>query len=294
MDYQTFKEELCRILQKKTEGKKKVILQQIEKNNGIILDAVMLKGKDENILPTIYLQEFYEIYEEGADLESIARRIISEEERWKRGAEFSVEQFEDYRKARSRVFYKLINYELNEKMLQRVPHIKYLDLAVVFYYRMEKGFFQGGSILIHNNNLDTWGISKRQLFEDATLNTTRKLPYTLKGMESLIAELTGQEETDDFEADELMYVLTNEEKYYGAAALLYPHVLTHIGAILKRNFFVLPSSVHECILVPDLGHYTRLELMQMVREVNQNQVEEEEILSYEIYYYDRKREALIM
>ena len=68
--------------------------------------------------------------------------------------------------------------------------------------------------------------------------------------------------------------------------MLYPHVLSHIGTLLKRNFFVLPSSVHECILVPDLGHYTRFELMKMVREVNQNQVEEEEILSYQVYYYD--------
>lgn len=139
----------------------------------------------------------------------------------------------------------------------------------------------------------TWGITKSQLMKDAAFNTSRKLPYSFVGMESLIAELSG-EKLMDFPTEELMYVLTNEEKYYGAAVLLYPHVLSHIGTLLKRNFFVLPSSVHECILVPDLGHYTRFELMKMVREVNQNQVEEEEILSYQVYYYDRKREALVM
>ncbi len=99
---------------------------------------------------------------------------------------------------------------------------------------------------------------------------------------------------ENLQKEELMYVLTNEEKFYGAAVLLYPHVLAHLGTLLKRNFFVLPSSVHECILVPDQGHYTRFELMKMVREGNQNQVEEEEILSYQVYYYDRKREALVM
>ena len=148
--------------------------------------------------------------------------------------------------------------------------------------------------MIHNNNLVTWGITKSQLMKDAAFNTSRKLPYRFMGMETLIAELSGETEMENLQKEELMYVLTNEEKFYGAAVLLYPHVLAHIGTLLKRNFFVLPSSVHECILVPDQGHYTRFELMKMVREVNQNQVEEEEILSYQVYYYDRKREALVM
>ena len=192
------------------------------------------------------------------------------------------------------MFYKLVNYQMNERMLKRVPYIRYLDLAVVFYYRVEQEHFPGGSVLIHNNNLVTWGITKSQLMKDAAFNTSRKLPYRFMGMETLIAELSGETEMENLQKEELMYVLTNEEKFYGAAVLLYPHVLAHIGTLLKRNFFVLPSSVHECILVPDQGHYTRFELMKMVREVNQNQVEEEEILSYQVYYYDRKREALVM
>ncbi len=294
MEYQTFKEELCRILQKRTEGKKKVILQQVEKNNGVVLDAVVLQGEREQVLPTIYLEELYEIYEQGVHLEQIAAHVLCEEEKWKEEVEFSLEEFEDYTRARTRVFYKLVNYQMNESMLKRVPHIRYLDLAVVFYYRVEQEHFLGGSVLIHNNNLVTWGITKSQLMKDAAFNTSRKLPYRFMGMETLIAELSGETEMENLQKEELMYVLTNEEKFYGAAVLLYPRVLAHIGTLLKRNFFVLPSSVHECILVPDQGHYTRFELMKMVREVNQNQVEEEEILSYQVYYYDRKREALVM
>lgn len=294
MEYQTFKEELCRILQKRTEGKKKVILQQVEKNNGVVLDAVVLQGEREQVLPTIYLEELYEIYEQGVALEQIAGHILCEEEKWKDEVEFSLEEFEDYTRARTSVFYKLVNYQMNERMLKRVPYIRYLDLAVVFYYRVEQEHFPGGSVLIHNNNLVTWGITKSQLMKDAAFNTSRKLPYRFMGMETLIAELSGETEMENLQKEELMYVLTNEEKFYGAAVLLYPHVLSHIGTLLKRNFFVLPSSVHECILVPDQGHYTRFELMKMVREVNQNQVEEEEILSYQVYYYDRKREALVM
>ena len=89
-------------------------------------------------------------------------------------------------------------------------------------------------------------------------------------------------------------MLTNKEKYFGAAVILYPHALKHIAGLLRNNFYILPSSVHECILVPDMGQYSRMELKRMVKEVNENQVEEEEILSYEVYYYDREKEALMM
>lgn len=87
-----------------------------------------------------------------------------------------------------------------------------------------------------------------------------------------------------------MYILTNEEKYFGAAALLYPHVLSHISRLLHCNFYVLPSSIHECILVPDSGQFSKKELETMVREVNETQVEDEEVLSQNVYYYDGKRE----
>lgn len=293
MEYQEFKKTLLELLRKKTEGRKMVTVQQVEKNNGIALDAVVIMGKEDTIAPTIYLQEFYEEYKKGAEMERIAGKILALEKEQKQEADFSLESFENYALARTRVYYKLINYKMNQNMLKKVPHIRYLDLAVVFYYRLEGGKFHGATILIHNCNLESWGIDKRRLMEDAVVNTSRKLPYMLQGMEALIEELTG-EETLRYGEEELMYVLTNEEKHFGAAVLLYPHVLSHIAKILRKNFYVLPSSVHECILVPDQGQYSRLELMKMVREVNESQVEEEEILSYEVYYYDRNKEALMM
>ena len=88
--------------------------------------------------------------------------------------------------------------------------------------------------------------------------------------------------------------LKDGEKCFGAAALLYPHLLSHISKIFRKNFYVLPSSVHECILVPDQGQYSRMELTRMVREVNQTQVEDDEILSDQVYYYDRQEERLMM
>ena len=179
-------------------------------------------------------------------------------------------------------------------LLDRIPHFPFLDLAVVFYYRIENGPLSGATMLIHNCNLEAWNINVSNLMEDAVMNTSRKMPYTLKGMDALIRELAEEGEETLPRADELMYVLTNEEKYFGAATLLYPHVLSHIGKILRQDFYVLPSSIHECILVPNRGQYSKEDLQQMVKDVNNSQVEEEEILSYQVYYYDREKEKLIL
>ena len=76
-------------------------------------------------------------------------------------------------------------------------------------------------------------------------------------------------------------------KSYGAAALLYPGCLEGIGMYLKDNYYILPSSVHEVIVVAEKDSPGSGRLGSMVREVNATQMEEEDILSNQIYYYDR-------
>lgn len=210
--------------------------------------------------------------------------------------EFQNAGFEDYKRARSHICYKLINFEMNRKLLKNVPYIPYLDLAVVFYYRLDEEILNGANFLVHNCNLESWGITLQEIYDDAHKNTSRRLPFTFQGMEALIRQMTGEDDFLSFglQKKEQMYILTNEEKYYGAAVILYPHVLSHISRLLHSNFFVLPSSIHECILVPDSGQFTKKELETMVREVNETQVEDEEVLSQNVYYYDSKKEALIL
>ena len=295
MKYEEFKAALFAGLKERVGKEKTLSLHQVEKNNGVFLEALVLRKEKERIAPTIYIRQFYALHKKGMEMEKIIDQILKLDQEQKVEVDFSIEAFENYEKARTRVYYKLINYSMNKAMLTKIPYVKYLDLAVVFYYRLEEGQFEGATILVHNCNLEAWGINRRRRLEDAVMNTSRKLPYTFQTMEEVITELTGGEEQEiPGEEGELMYVLTNENKYLGAAALLYPYVLNHIGKVLKNNFYVLPSSIHECILVPDSGQYSRMELMSMVREVNESQVAKEEILSYEVYYYDRNRQALIL
>ncbi|GAA6409140.1 hypothetical protein K040078D81_32570 [Blautia hominis] len=296
MDYNTFKQEILTSL-KKEAGEKMVTLHRIEKNNGKILDAVTIMESGTHIAPTIYLADFYDFFSHGMSLEEVTFKILElNTERQVEETEFQNAGFEDYKRARSHICYKLINLDMNRKLLKNVPYIPYLDLAIVFYYRLEEEVLNGANFLVHNCNLESWGITLQDIYEDAHKNTSRRLPFTLQGMEALIREMTGEEEllSFGFQKREQMYILTNEEKYFGAAALLYPHVLSHISRLLHCNFYVLPSSIHECILVPDSGQFSKKELETMVREVNETQVEDEEVLSQNVYYYDGKKGALIL
>ena len=295
MEFETFKKELLDHLRQILGEEKKICFQSVEKNNGIREEAVVILEEGARIAPTIYLREFFENWKWGREtMEEISRKILLQNARQEKEVDFSLDSFENYEKARGHVYFKLINYERNKVLLTKIPYIPYLDLAVVFYYRLEKGKFQGATMLIHNCNLEAWKIDPRQLLEDAVMNTSRKLPYSLQGMDALIRELSGDEDQGLYTGEEIMYVLSNQEKCFGAAALLYPHLLSHISKIFRKNFYVLPSSVHECILVPDQGQYSRIELTRMVREVNQTQVEADEILSDQVYYYDRQEEKLMM
>lgn len=295
MEFETFKKELLDNLKQILGEEKNIHFQSVEKNNGIREEAVVILGGKARIAPTIYLREFFEEWEAGRkSAEEISREILLRNASQEREVDFSLDSFENYEKARGQVYFKLVNYEMNKGLLTKIPYVPYLDLAVVFYYRLERGNFQGATMLIHNCNLEAWKIGPRQLLEDAVMNTSRKLPYSFQGMDALIRELSGDEDRELYTGEEIMYVLSNQEKCFGAAALLYPHVLSHISQIFRKNFYVLPSSIHECILVPDQGQYSRMELTRMVREVNQTQVEADEILSDQVYYYDRQKEKLMM
>lgn len=89
-----------------------------------------------------------------------------------------------------------------------------------------------------------------------------------------------------------MYVLTNESLYYGAATLFYPDVQEMLAEKFGRNYYVLPSSINEVMIVPDNGIMDYKELRAMVNEVNRDQVDEVEVLTGEVYYYDLKAKEL--
>lgn len=286
MDYQEFKRIFMELLQEKFEGEVDITCEQIPKNNGILWDAMILNKKGEHISPVIYIQEYFEFWKRGVTIEQLAEKILWGYEQYEPDVRMTKEIFRDYEKLKYHIYYKNVNYERNRKQLKQLPHRRILDLAMIFYYQVESSRYPA-TITIQKEHLEGWGISLDELEKNA-----RKYTYLEKPAEFLtIEDLTHLEmENDGEEADEElpMYVLTNKQKQFGAGVIFYPGIMEQAANLLGDHFYILPSSIHECILIPGEGNYTREELVDMVTEINENHVDPREVLADQVYYYLKK------
>lgn len=270
----------------------KVAVNHVIKNNGFELDGLVIMEKNRNMSPTIYLNDFYDRYLEGSSIDEIMAEIFELYETNKDRLTIDVERLFNYDSMKDKVVYKIINYESNKKLLEDVPHKRILDLAVVFYCLIEKDITGHSTILIHNSTLEKWKINIDTLYEDAVKNTPNLLKSTIFSMSELV-DCQGQEESF-FTAAKEMYVLTNESKINGASCILYKDVLYEFAKSIGRNLYILPSSIHEVILLPKHDEYEKNYLVNMVREVNQEGVATEEILSDNVYEYNLEERLITM
>lgn len=278
----------------------KAQIEEVEKNNGVKLTGLILFKEQTNISPAVYLDDYYKEYRRGRKVGDIVAEIIRIYNRIDNRAKIDMNFLKNYETAGERICFKLVHFGRNEALLREVPHIPYLDLAIVFYFAYESDILGKGSVLIRNSYLKDWNISVQDLYRNAASNTKRLFPVKIMNIDELAADLTGEEKSDETDCSAQilqeketlpMYVLTNRSKQFGAAGILYPEQLKKMADQLKNNLFVLPSSIHEVILLPDHGENPG-SLKFMVREVNETQVAEEEILSDSVYYYDRETDKV--
>lgn len=273
-------------------------LKEVVKNNGVVLLAIMIAGKGVAAAPTIYLDSFYAEYQRGGRLGDAVREIceIYQQNKIENGINFDF--FRDYEAVRGRIFKKVVNYEKNRQMLMQVPYIRFLDLAVVCYYAYLNDYLGKGAVQITTEHLDMWGISQETLFADAEENTTGKLGPELQNMQEMIWEMisANPDRLDSHQLEDVlrctvqeipMYVMTLRGRYFGAVCLCFSQWLQAFADKFGKNVFILPSSIHELILIPDMGREKPDFLRNMVMEVNREQVSEEERLSDQVYYFDQ-------
>ncbi len=268
-----------------------VYIHSTVKNNGTKRHGLTIAEKGINIFPTIYLEEYYQQFQRGSSVESIAGEILKlyREVRFQRS--YESEFIKHYQSVQGKIVYRLVNCEANRDLLKEVPYEEYLDLAVIFYVLLEVNSYGMASMMIRNEHLKMWNVTEEEIFKRARENTEKLLPCEFTTMCALIEELTGEERTG---CEDIMYVMSNRIRSYGAATILYEDRLREVGDQLRENFYVLPSSVHEVLIAPESMTPGQEALNALVTEVNQTQVESEEILSNHAYYYDRNQRRLFL
>lgn len=300
MDYREFACAVKEQVNYRMTGGERAQLYTAVKNNGTERTGVLIEAPGINISPTIYLEEYYEDYRNGTPLEKIAGDIIAFYRSVRQERSWDCSQILTYPGVRDKVVFKLINTAKNSRILRTVPHIDFLDLSIVFYVLLEVTEEGTASIAVTLEHAGQWNVSAEQLWENAVENVKRLLPAEFFTMSYALKEILkkgagidggGPAEPENLLGNDScvrdgMYVLSNRMRNYGAACIVYPNVLEMIWNILQTDYYVLPSSVHEVIIVPCHRSVTSEELDEMIQDINDTQVDAEEVLSGHAYLYE--------
>ncbi len=304
-----------------------VSTRKIRRINGCVIDGIQIRRHDSTLSPAVYVKPYFTRYQRGADIRELAEHICRVCLDADKTPELNLEFFRNYSNLKGTIVYKVINYTANQHLLAGLPHIRILDLAIVYYCLIDRDEYFT-SFVIRNQDLKTWGIPSQQLFREAAVNTPELLPPRVcplneilrDMMEEHIRELELGEVGEEVEQDRQffqeearilsqgddempeIFVLTNEAKIQGAACMFYENVLMEFAGKIGSDLIVIPSSVHEVLLLPDrvfrgkaesrLRHDLIRDFDQMVCDVNRTEVAPDEVLSDHVYFYSRDAHRL--
>ncbi len=266
-----------------------VDVSKVTKNNGRVMNGLTIREADTNISPTIYLERYYDDFLNGASLSDITDELLEVYEENIVPQNISIDFFTDFEKAKDRIAMKVINAEKNADSLMSMPHYKFGDLAAIFQVQVDSSEFGNAVVSVRDEHMSMWGVSTETLFEYAKANMEERHPIRIQSMLEVLRDLMGGDVPEGIAPTEgpQMYVMTNENKFNGAAAMIFTDKLETFAEEHGSNIYIIPSSIHECILLPDTGDMDVDQLETMVREVNGTQVPPEEVLSDNVYFYDK-------
>lgn len=270
-----------------------VTIEKVLKNNGHEEDKLVIREEGQTIAPAVYLRPYYdEMILAGTSMEESIRHIaqdyVMHDRDMKRNLPESVKDIlTDYGQVRDRLQIQLVNAEQNAELLEGTAHKKLenTDLAAVFRIRFDEILMKSASMLVPEGLLETWKTDVETLYDHALENSANKFPYIFMALPQPVLP---EPENGS------LYLLTNSLEQYGTSVLLYPEVMQTLAQDHQTNFFILPSSVHELVLIADNGQQDIQQLQEMVIKVNRSMLSLEERLSDQVYYYDRTSQDLSM
>lgn len=266
-------------------------------NNGVYRSGVALHLPGEAGERTIFMKRYYNSLKEGVPLNEIMGEIAVQLEG---GGDLDLlmkeKHIEDYQHIKQYLNISLINTKANRRKLSYMPYMEMEDLSMVC--RIEMPCPDGLAVAeVMNETYKKWGVSKETMFGAALKNLWEYKDYTLQAslpvMEHILADRDELENLldrpDGMHANlqDMLYVLTNRENIRGASAILCPRVMDKISDLFPEGFYIIPSSIHETLIVSKGWGFEIKDLEEMTHDINLTRVADEEILSDHIYEYDR-------
>lgn len=268
-----------------------VYLKEIGKNNGLVCQTVTIHKQGSKVDLFIHIDSFLEKIESGEiSVQEAAAEITGVYwERYNKEGFIDIKNYVSKEYILDRVVYQIVNKRKNAKRLKKMPYKEFLDLAVVYrviWIEENSGAF---TMAVTNDFCDAYSISREEL-DTAARGNTEKRGFCVYSMASLLKGLSGAPENMEKAP---MWVLTNPAKFHGAVVMLYKDYLNSLADQQKSDLYILPSSIHEVIAVP--VNVIQLDILKtMVCEINDTEVAADEVLSNNVYRYNRDNGELFL
>lgn len=270
-----------------------VQVSDIIKQNDANYTGIIIGATGNPAAPTIYIEAYYEEYLSGratplstaGDIIDMYEEMRREIERINRNTGENIDIIMNYDTAKEYMRFRVVEIARNQEWLADKPYVPIGNgLAEVFYMEFSGQGENGGVFHVTDQLLHEWSCDLKQMEKDAVDNQCKENPAVFERLAKVISEMSGM--PVDVLPDPGLYRLTNREQYWGAGCLYYPGVQEQIAEMVRGDYYVIPSSVHEHLILPVADAEDALILPQMVKEINQEHVMPKDVLSDNVLFYN--------
>lgn len=284
-------------------------IQKQTKNNGAVMDGLQIDN-GMAVRPVIYLEGAYDAYKRGAQMSYVMENLaFSYLNAVNQAPAFDIASLENFDAIKGQIRARLINQLQNVELLSTVPYQRFEDLAVTYHVMVSEDRFGSASIKVTNEMMEHWGVDRDTLHETAMANTLSSDTMTITSLREMLTgmiqrRIMVQDDVDEIEAEQItqallaaedmmpVYIVTNQSGSFGAVGILSDDIRERLSEMLGGDYYVLPSSVHEVLVLPADAGMSPEELSDRVQSVNNDAVDEKDRLSDYVYFYNAREKNL--
>lgn len=290
-DKELFYDELLEAMHQNPQFEGAIFIEcEVTKNNGI-WKGIEIHVPESTVAPIIYPDRMFDLRYPGEPIKTLAERLSDKV--WKeicRENEIIAKQFNNLmcQETDFPLSAAVVSYEVNKEWLKDIPHEQIEDLAV--YPKINIG--TDAMVRVTPEILSKLHITKEEALKEAKKNTAKNMVF--KNLEEIlfsdVVERDGDPEITSAlmpsSTESPMFVLTNKERHDGAAMIACPEVLQTVHELMGDDYYILPSSVHEVLIVPKHIPLLLEDMQKTVRQINEESVEPIDRLSDNVYEFD--------
>lgn len=262
----------------------------ITKNNNTKFQAISIQAKGKDAAMLIYVDELFKNYHRGRCIYDIVDEIL--DLCHGKYPHYDSSIVDNLLHMLDKIYCKFINTEANAMFLYDTPHKEWNDLSIVYYFYLGQEDDIHQTVTISNKLLKLLGLSLEALDQLAMANTKRDLYPRIQDLGPLYRK------SNEYDMETLcdkhsLHIVTNSLKISGAIGVLFEECLADFARRMNAtHLWVIPSSIHEMLLLVDDGTMDSRYIRQTIHDVNVRKVAPEEVLSWNCYFYDSRHNTI--